>query len=354
MNNSNMPVARLHGLDELRGWAALLIVFYHFTTWEQVEFPAYIANPLKLSGFYGVSVFYVLSGCVLSIIYGEKLGNTVSLSTFYTKRYLRIAPLFIVILLISTLGAKIVNEDYVFDFWRFFLNFSLLFSWIAPSEHMPVGGWSIGNEIFFYSVFPLLLLLIRIRAGNVLLVLLIIAVTILVSFGLVKPDSGKEFEFSKYVNPLNHVAFFALGMLIGRYSKDWTRWRNFLFPLSLVTFWILSMELTTIDLVTGWPRVILLGLTGIWCWFFFTADLLRNRPMEWLGKISYSLYLVHPIVFLGADGFLRKAGQWQERSLSQSAGFMAICFFVTVVSAWILWRLVEPVGGRLLKMRRAL
>ena len=353
MTVAEEPKTRLHGLDELRGWAALSIVVYHFSGWGKIEYPQWLASPLDLMGYYGVSVFYVLSGCVLSIIYGQKIGKGVPVSRFYVKRYLRIAPLFIVVLVISTLGAKVVNPDFKFDLWRFFLNITLLFSWFAPDAYMPVGGWSIGNEMFFYSVFPLLLFFLESRKRVVIFIFSMAAITFAVSSFYVHPGQGEELQFSKYVNPLNHVSFFGFGMLIGRYGLSWEKHRSFWFLSSIIVFWILSMSFESRELVSGGFRIILLGVMVIWCWFALTAKQeLRNRPMEWVGKISYSLYLVHPIVFLGADGVWTKILKLEERTLMQAILFMVTCFIVSLICAWMLWRLVEPFGGKFTRSRR--
>src|SRR5687768_1826084 len=87
-----MPATRINSLDYLRGLTAFGIMVFHFTSW---TFGGYQAQDfLGRVGLYGVSVFYVLSGLILFLIYFRKLKPTLpSLDTFALKRIYRIYPL---------------------------------------------------------------------------------------------------------------------------------------------------------------------------------------------------------------------------------------------------------------------
>ena len=68
------PPSRIYSLDYLRGITALAIMFFHLTSW---TFGKYNAEDLMgRIGLYGVSVFYILSGLTLSLIYSESLKPT--------------------------------------------------------------------------------------------------------------------------------------------------------------------------------------------------------------------------------------------------------------------------------------
>lgn len=98
---------RISGLDSLRGIAALLIVFYHYLTWQKgVGFVGYgSSNFFGIFGVYGVSIFYVLSGMTLSLIYHQRILGRRSVLDFFTKRFFRIFPL----LWVVTIATLILN-----------------------------------------------------------------------------------------------------------------------------------------------------------------------------------------------------------------------------------------------------
>ena len=64
-----MMIQRVDTLDYLRGVMAVAIMLYHFGSWKLIAVPEAVAPLLNLLGIYGVSIFYVLSGAALSLIY---------------------------------------------------------------------------------------------------------------------------------------------------------------------------------------------------------------------------------------------------------------------------------------------
>jgi peptidoglycan/LPS O-acetylase OafA/YrhL len=97
--------SRLHGLDYLRGIAALGIMVYHYSSWTIGERPA--SSVLGRIGIYGVAIFYILSGQALSFNYNNQLNPTISsLKNFYKKRAYRIFPLFWAVTIASVILSK--------------------------------------------------------------------------------------------------------------------------------------------------------------------------------------------------------------------------------------------------------
>lgn len=112
---------RIYTLDYLRGSAALLILVYHYLTWEGFEFDA--ETFMRRVGFYGVTIFYILSGLTLFYVYNSRLKlEKTSLKVFFIKRAARILPLLSAVSFIAIIfSRKIPNLMDVF------LNFSGLF-----------------------------------------------------------------------------------------------------------------------------------------------------------------------------------------------------------------------------------
>ncbi|PLX09113.1 MAG: hypothetical protein C0596_04755 [Marinilabiliales bacterium] len=91
MVSRSTKIERIVSLDYLRGIAALSILFYHYGRGYD---PTNLLNKL---GLYGVSMFFVLSGLSMAIVYHKKVNNLKSATRFFVKRIFRIFPLHILI-----------------------------------------------------------------------------------------------------------------------------------------------------------------------------------------------------------------------------------------------------------------
>jgi peptidoglycan/LPS O-acetylase OafA/YrhL len=88
---------RLHGLDHLRALAILLVMTHHYRS----GMPAWL-EPVRNIGWTGVDLFFVLSGYLIGyqLLKEVKNTNTISFKRFYTKRFFRIIPAYVVVLII--------------------------------------------------------------------------------------------------------------------------------------------------------------------------------------------------------------------------------------------------------------
>ncbi len=88
---SDLKNSRIETLDWLRGLMALSIMFYHLTYW--IVSPLDSSNPLGRLGVYGVSIFFVLSGLSMAIVYNVYIKSIRASINFYVRRIFRIWPL---------------------------------------------------------------------------------------------------------------------------------------------------------------------------------------------------------------------------------------------------------------------
>ncbi|MBF9237426.1 acyltransferase [Hymenobacter sp. BT683] len=295
---------RLHGLDYLRGLTAVGIMIYHYSSWTYGEQAA--SSFLGRIGIYGVAIFYVLSGQALTYMYASKLAlEPGSLTRFYIKRFFRIFPLLWLVTFLSIILSKRIPD--VLDL---FLNLTGLFGLVKWNTYYATGAWSIGNELTFYLVFPLLIYSFnKSRTGLFIIALSTALLFIYFAFYKITPVASLSSQWHLYTNPLNQFTFFLGGCLIGRFIN----------PASLKAATSLSMGVlglavllfipigpSTTELVTGLNRLIFTGSCFlICCGFFRTAQAvnLLDKPLALLGQISYSLYLLHPIVYAFAKAF---------------------------------------------------
>lgn len=154
MGMSSSQGARLSNLDYLRGVAALGILVYHYTSWT-LGVPS-AQTPLGRVGIYGVAIFYVLSGLTMYHVYAGRMDSLRQVRTFFVRRAFRIFPL-LWLVSIATLVLARKWPDPV----TAFLNATGLFGFVDWDGYIALGAWSIGNELVFYALFPLVVLTLR-------------------------------------------------------------------------------------------------------------------------------------------------------------------------------------------------
>jgi exopolysaccharide production protein ExoZ len=292
---------RLHELDYLRGLAALGIMLFHYLTWTKGEFSS--ENTIGRIGIYGVSIFYMLSGLTLYHVYNEPLARGLGeVGLFLKRRVLRIYPL----LIAATLLTVVIFNGGQFQFRELLLNLTGLFGFIDWSHGIAVGSWSIGNELVFYIVFPVFVLLFhRSKFAFLLFCILTFGVFLYFAYFLHDPTSSlsSELQRSYYCNPLNHLFLFLGGYLIGAWLEHVElrkHWSLVLLAFGIVLFIAWPEEGDRLRLVYGNTRLALTLSCFLICIGFYKSTYqlptLISRPMSMLGEISYSVYMLHPIV----------------------------------------------------------
>jgi exopolysaccharide production protein ExoZ len=291
---------RYLSLDVLRGLAAFGIMIYHYATWTFGHFQA--SNPLGRFGVYGVSIFYILSGLTLALIYPySSLKGLKYLSKFYLKRFFRLFPLLWIILLINV----IVYQNR-FNISDIVLVFTGLFSVLKWDATTPLGFWSIGNELFFYMIFPCIMYLISLNKIRACVGIFILFLIIHLFF------SYKMYGFSIYYsidwiykNPLNQVFYFVLGILIANVSQYINISSKILVAIlliALILFCFYPIRGTQFNLFIGNPRLIMTFISCLIVFCFFKLEFEKYPKFikylfKTLGDVSYSLYLIHGLVW---------------------------------------------------------
>ena len=299
--------SRIYSLDYLRGLMAISVMVFHYSSWAGVNVDS--GTVLGRLGIYAVSMFYILSGLSLTHVYKDRIKDRKDIVKFIVKRVARIIPLFwlatVAVLLIST-GKQILSSGNItFDYLQVFLNFSLLFGFISPSDYIVTGGWSIGNEFVFYVFFPLfLIILTKNRVYFVLALLFILLLALFYHITFINSKSLLTDNWDAYINPINQVPFFIAGCLIG-YFETLLKQAPKLFWLAVgwvavLLFFYYPVTGDKINLVVGINKYIFLTLLSL----LTISILLTVDKFKWgfhiifkfFGDACYSIYLLHPIV----------------------------------------------------------
>lgn len=290
---------RLHNLDYLRGIAAFGIMLYHYLSWTYGNFES--KSFMGRVGVYGVSIFYVLSGLTLYHVYIQRMvPNREDLFQFAKKRFFRIFPL----LWLATIASVLLKRE-IPNWENLFLNLSGLFGFVKWDTYFSTGVWSIGNELVFYVFFPFFIYFSKNNKSVFYLIsTLIFLIYLQFAFSILSPEKTITEQWRNYVNPLNQVFLFLGGYLIGFLSekKEIRNEYSWLFMIGgLALFTSYPSYGDNIYLVTGYNRLIFtlscfMMVLGI---YKVKGQLPKNlqTPLSWLGEASYSVYLLHPIVF---------------------------------------------------------
>ena len=364
-----MEKTRLNYLDSIRGVAACVVMLHHCWLASTYNFNADIAVALSsienvthyslgklLAGHAAVLTFFVLSGFVLAYSLQKE---PMSYAAFAVKRIFRIYPAFVFVILCSyALHRAIgVRHDVSSDFLRNdVINPNI--SYIALAKHLALWGtidgneingviWSLVHEIRISAIFPLILLsVIKYRQKAVIyygVFSLGCTILSLCTTGRLSAGTGETTFIASLLATGFFIVFFAAGALLAIERENVAlkianspRWKKIVF-FTIVAVCLLksghdisNIKVITTDYICGAGAVGIIALAlGIQK---FRSVLNHSVPI-WLGRISYSLYLVHlPILYMVNQTI---GASWSD--LRSSAVVIALSLF----SAELMVRLVE-------------
>lgn len=301
-------------LDGIRGLAAVGVVIYHYGMIGAKPWIGWL-YPIYNKGLYLVDLFFVLSGFVLCHAFGKRAG----IDRFGRNVRLRLArlyPLHLVTLLVvaltwlafgNVLGMR--NAFHSFnDTYHFLLNVLMLQS--SSLEHgysFNTPAWSISTEIIINILYFGLILLPRKWAYSVIGLIMLFCAIQLQRHGLASGDKlGGTVDFALLRTALGFFSgVVAYEIYIRRINDGAGSLRADVFAIFIL--------LCTLCLFADWWIFSRHGRTVLTVWVFLVfpagliATLRSNRvrhllaryPFQWLGKVSYALYLTHvPLLYL--------------------------------------------------------
>ncbi|MFZ4798844.1 MAG: acyltransferase family protein [Bacteroidia bacterium] len=330
----------LPGLNGLRAIAAITVLISHlffetFGNWgiKGIDLPIFTD---------GVTLFFVISGFLITylLLHEIKNTNTINIPKFYIRRILRIWPIYylyilIVIAVLWWLGqvSDILN-DRLFYYIFFTANIPFL---SAIGISLIVHYWSIGVEEQFYLFWPWL---IKISMKKIT----IAAFSVLIAWVLLKYGSYILFTNKSIVYKFFNVTRFHCMMIgaigaIGYYNKNKVFMRFFTNIWSQVISWVIFICLGLFFKYI--PALLTAESIAILSLFLIMSQIegkpkfinLENKFFDFIGKISYGIYVIHPIlIFLLSALWLKLNIQ-----LPNWAQYILICTLVPSITIFVAW-----------------
>lgn len=333
---SDKKSIRIESLDWLRGLMALSIMFYHIYGWEGHHLDS--DSILGRLGIYGVSIFFILSGLSMAIVYNSIIKNFHAAFVFMVRRIFRIWPLLWLVCFYNFF--QIVFSGANYGYKLLFLNLTTLFGFIKPSAYMATGAWSIGNEMVYYAFTPLILYLYNYKkiAGNIFL-LFCFFIGLFFSFYFLEPQVSisNQLQWNNYINPFNNLFLYVSGIAIYYNFKDIdfnSKVINYTFLIACALFCLLPFKGDQIVIVTGIGRIIFVALSILIVFCVYKLKIILpefiSKPLEVIGLATYGVYLIHPIVYF----FIKD-------QLNIKSGLLILVPLMTIVTAIFLYHYFE-------------
>ena len=321
MEKSELNKVYFPNLNGIRFIAALLVIFQHI---EQLKNLLGFANNLMnktilMIGGLGVVLFFVLSGFLITylLLTEEAQTQNISIQDFYLRRILRIWPLYYLVIGLSFflfphipfLAMAEWSTALPAGFWLKFATFFFFFPNIALIFFYPIPfasqTWSIGVEEQFYLIWPVLikktknreLLLWAIIGGYMLLW---VGTEVLQSFGITNPTWNYVYLFLVEFK----IECMAIGGLFALFLFRKDKIIQFLFtrPVQIITY-VLASGLILLGISVPYVHnelfAILFGILIVNLAANKNSILNLEYPaLHYLGKISYGLYMYHPLAIV--------------------------------------------------------
>jgi peptidoglycan/LPS O-acetylase OafA/YrhL len=290
-------------LNSLRGLAALIVFFTHFsdiTNW----FDGALGGG---SGAYGVMLFFLLSGFLMSYLYLDKEFTGVNITSYFLARVGRVLPLYLLVVLCSYF-LTVSGNDSLYNISDGNELIAHLFFIYGESVL-----WSISPEVMFYFVFIFFWLLAKNRVGVIYVFITgFMALLFFTNFPRIYGDiNGVPYNV---FNILRSLPYFFIGVIFGLQYKSlsiphYLKKHWFFLTLLLIPLMYPNFTPVTSDAKTRmWLsyEVLFVMSSVFFCIVFLVPNnnvLLANKLGDFMGKISYSLYLLHMPIILQVNKF---------------------------------------------------
>lgn len=359
MTNSN---PRVFGLDLMRSMAICMVLCSHIL-WIYNPDDGIIRQLFALFGFLGVEFFFVLSGFLIGrILYGIYIKDDYTIKSalyFLKRRWFRTLPNYFLILIINI----IITTSLGYSMPKLGLYFVFIQNGFSKMSTFFPESWSLSVEEWAYIVLPISLLALSFlfkpkNKNRFFLVIVLSLITLFIGFKIAYQINTQTTTLDEWNVSLKSVMIYRLdaifmGVLCSwismNYEKNWSMYK-FSFALIgglIMIFMYFGMGLLRI-LPETYPfvwNVVYLPLASLSIAFFLplfsqmeTSILILKRPIVFISKISYSIYLLHYSVIMQ---LLMLFVDKEKTALPQLHLITAFYLTTTVFVSYLFYRFYE-------------
>ncbi|MEL6615245.1 MAG: acyltransferase, partial [Bacteroidota bacterium] len=368
-HSESMSTGYIRSLDGLRAVAALAVIVFHGAWWK--------------GGWIGVPVFFVLSGFLIGRILlrtkDEASGARGFFVPFYRRRALRLLPLYVFFLIVLAVVNGLTGAISGFsEVWPYLATYT--YNWVSGMPDMPTHEsygilWSLAIEEQFYLVWPLLVWALPRRWMPGLCVALVALGPVirwgtgLIALEAYGPKAHLQWSsLTVYQATTSHLDAFAWGTLAAlwaerrpAYTGLWALGTSGAAVVAGVVFALgtggasLAEPGVLLRNLWHWSIRAVEGGGHVWSYTLINAAsaavvlhlsqrgsrLLESRPLVWVGRVSYGVYVYHILVKGGVVWAWSGLGFSPEAWTASGAAFLAVWIAATLLVSWASFRWIE-------------
>jgi peptidoglycan/LPS O-acetylase OafA/YrhL len=349
---TTLTLNRIPAVDGLRGVAILAVLSFHFVNNQLVN--SVTANGRILAkvtsfGWAGVDLFFVLSGFLITSVLLKKKKSNNFFTAFFIRRIFRIIPCYYLLLAIFLLiqavpyfstNHLLVGNKAIPMFSYFSMVHNL---YMAHANNLLSISWSIGIEEQFYIVFPFLIYWIDEKKIPFVLGILIVLASI--------ARSHIDDWIPAYVLLPTRMDALSVGALVAcffrheYFSQIMGKYKYHLVSLLIIDMCVcayLYFKQGDLGPIRHGLFAAAFGISLLFALYPIPVytNILCSRHLQWIGKISYSLYLFHYLILATFHHIAgNRAGLVLESKFDLAVTLMALSF--SFIFAWALYNWLE-------------
>lgn len=342
-------------IDLLRGLAALLVVWMHVSEEFRKLLPAHqpglwayeLAESVDF-GRIGVMAFFAISGFVIPASFDAPPSGE-GLRRFFIRRFFRLFPAYWLSIPLAIWSAWYLWDKPV-TLLQILANLSMLPEALG---YQAIEGlyWTLQIELAFYALCTLLYLSGRIHRPAAMAAL---AIAFLGVFGICRASEFLPIPPAlHFLRDIRQTPLYLAIMFWGALYRSWHDRRPLSLPERTALWLVPASVILVMPLFIGLVLSAHAALPPVWIKFLASHALglllflaiapcrrLNSRLGAWLGEISYSLYLFHPVVFYPIY-WLAGRSEWEFARQASLTTWILLCSLLSIAFSAISYRLVE-------------
>lgn len=310
--------SRISSIDSLRFTAALLVCIahsierFHIST----DFPVFILGKI------GVVIFFCISGYLIPYSLKKESGG---LKVFWNSRFFRLYPMYWVSIIFAVLCFDKYNAAQILA------NITMFQVFFKQSDLIGV-YWTLVIEMFFYIACSIIFYFNRLNSSKWIFFSLISLSLLSCLFAYVRYTKGINLPIA--VPLLLSIMFF--GYMLKLKEKGIVTTKNLFISIAILMLSVLFSSYTGYTVKTHLTgesiHYVLSYSAGVLIFFLFYKLNIGGRLFSFLGEVSYSTYLIHPIVLFYIEKYVNVFPVWM----------LVVWFFaITYIASIVFFYLVE-------------